>query len=235
MSGVSRYPLLNEFAQFIDAPDPVYGTGVDGTITFDGTSTVLGLTPSSNVYTMTSDIHAYNMTISAGVRIQPNGYRIFVKNILTFGGANAKIGYLSGFSGDGSIKQGADIGFDAVTSLGGSSLIRLAVAPAASVGGTQYYDNPRYAVLGYSITANGLTFLRGGAGSALEAGGGIVIVAARYISPPTSGTAYIQAPANNGAGGGVIIIVSTHAALPTGIVTDVSGYASGTVKYLRAV
>ena len=47
-----RYPALNAMASFIDSPDAVYGTGNDASVTMDGSSIVVGVTPSSNVYTM---------------------------------------------------------------------------------------------------------------------------------------------------------------------------------------
>ena len=77
MPGLVKYGS-NGLAQFLDAPDVVYGTGDDGSVTFDGTTTILSLVPSSSVYSLTRDIYCYNMTVSDSVRIQPNGYRIFV-------------------------------------------------------------------------------------------------------------------------------------------------------------
>lgn len=104
MPGMVRYGAPNNMASFIDAPDPIYGTGVDGSATLDGTTTILGMVPSSNVYSMTSDLYFHNLTINSGVRLAPNGYRIFVKNILTLN-ANSIIGFTSGYSTAGSIAQ----------------------------------------------------------------------------------------------------------------------------------
>lgn len=104
MAGVVRYGAPSDMASFIDSADPVYGTGADGSVTLDGSTTILGMAPSSNVYSMTSDLYLYNLTINAGVRLAPNGYRIFVKNILTLG-ANAIIGFTTGYSTAGSIAQ----------------------------------------------------------------------------------------------------------------------------------
>lgn len=79
------------------------------------------------------------------------------------------------------------------------------------------------------------TFLRGGAGGLAQPGGGVVIIAARYITGPTSGTAYIKAPATAPAGGGVILIVSSAASLPASVSTDVTGQNPGTVNYMQLV
>lgn len=237
MAGIARYPASNAFASFVDAPDSVYGTGMDGDATLDGSTTVLGMAPSSNVYTMTKDLYFDDLTINAGVRLNPAGYRIFVKNVLTFSGNNSTIGFTTGFSTAGSIYQGGAAATAVTHSLGGSATGYTATAPTAALGGTEYFKVGPQAITGYSITASGgPTWLRGGAGGAGQAGGGVVILAARYIAGPESGsTGYIKAPATAPAGGGVIIIVSTAAALPSTVSTDVTGQNAGTVHYIQLV
>lgn len=243
MAGIARYPASNAFASFIDAPDSVYGTGMDGDATLNGSTTVLGMAPSSNVYTMTRDLYFDDLTINAGVRLNPAGYRIFVKNVLTFAGNNSIIGFTTGFSTAGSIFQGGAAGTAVTHSLGGngrntsSNTDVTATAPTAALGGSDYFKIGPQAITGYSITASGgPTWLRGGAGGTGQAGGGVVIVSARYISGPASGsTGYIQAPATSPGGGGVVIIVSTAAALPSTVTTNVTGYAAGTVHYIQLV
>jgi hypothetical protein len=230
-----RYPALNAMASFIDAPDSVYGTGNDGSVTMDGSTIVIGVTPSTNVYTMSRDTYFYNLTINSGVRLNPNGYRVFVKNQLILS-SSATIGYTTGFASAGSIQQGGAASTPVTHSLGGSSQTQTATAPLASLGGSQYFQQPMQAIDGFSITASGgPTFLRGGAGGVGQAGGGAIILAARYISGPTSGSATISAKATSPAGGGVILIVSSGATLPTTVTTDVTGYASGTVNYMQLV
>lgn len=64
----------------------LFGTGIDGSLHFDGTTTIAGLVPSSNVYTLTSDIMATNLTIDSGVTIKSNGYRLFSNATLTNNG-----------------------------------------------------------------------------------------------------------------------------------------------------
>lgn len=233
-NSLTRVNSTTGIQAFTEAPDSIYGTGADATHTLDGTTAVLGMTPSSNVYTMTRDIFFDNLTINAGVRLAPNGYRIFVKNILTFSGNNASIGFTSGFSTAGSIQQG---GAGAVShSLGGSATGNSAIAPTAELGGTRYWQVPRQAVQGYSITASGgPTFLRGGAGASGQTGGGVIILAARYITGPASGSGSIAAPATAPAGGGVILLVSSAAALPASVTTNVTGQNPGTVNYMQLV
>ena len=223
-------------AYYNEGVDFVYGTGADGDATLDGTTTVLSMAPSASVYTMTRDMYFNDLTINTSCRLQPNGYRIFVKGTLKFGGTNATIGYTTGFATAGSIAQGGGL-LEAVThSLGGSATGYLATAPHSTMGGATYFRIPRQAITGYSVTAaGGPTFLRGGAGALGQVGGGIVIIAARYISGPASGTAYIKAPGTAPAGGGVILIVSSAETLAAGITTDVTGQNPGTVYYMSQV
>lgn len=64
-----------------------YGDGSDGRVTFDGTSVVLGLTPSTGIYTLTRDIYlAGPSTIAAAATIKPAGFRIFCEGQLTVNG-----------------------------------------------------------------------------------------------------------------------------------------------------
>ena len=245
MPGVVRYPSTNvsyTLSTFVDSADPAYGTGMDGDITLDGTTTVLSMVPSSSVYTMTRDIYFNNLTINANVQLKPNGYRIFVKGTLTLNSGSI-IGFTTGSSATGSIKAGGGSSTSVTHSLGGSAATTYtATAPTDALGGTNWFKVPRQAILGYSITASGgPTFLTGGAGGT-NPGGGIVILAARYISPPTSGTSSIKAAGQagtNNSGGGVILVVSSGTALPSGVTTDVSaggsGAAAGTYNYMQLV
>ena len=223
-------------AYYNEGADSVYGTGADGDATLDGTTTVLSMAPSASVYTMTRDLYFNDLTIDASCRLQPNGYRIFVKGVLKFAGTGATIGYTTGYSTSGSIAQGGAAATAVTHSLGGSATGYTATAPTAAMGGSNYFKVPYQAVTGYSITASGgPTFLRGGAGGSGQAGGGIVIVAARYISGPSSGTAYIKAPGTAPAGGGVILVVSSTSTLPASISTDVTGQNAGTYYYMQQV
>ena len=169
---------------FSDAPEIIYGTGSDGSVTFDGSSTVLGFAPSSSVYSLTRDIYCYNMTVGDSVRIQPNGYRIFVQNLLTLGNAS-RIGWANstGWATAGTIHQGGAATVSVTHSLGGNGSTTSATEPTSALGGTNYYKQPHQAVRGFAITASGgPTYLRGGAGGSTGLGGGVIICAARYIA-----------------------------------------------------
>jgi hypothetical protein len=222
-------------AYYNESVDSVYGTGADGDASLDGTTTVLTMAPTSSVYSMTQDLYFNDLTLGNSVRLAPNGYRIFVKGTLRLG-TSSIIGYETGYSTEGSIMQGGAAATAVTHSLGGSATGFTATAPHSNMGGPNYFMVPTQAVTGYSITATGgPTFLRGGAGGTAQAGGGVIIIAARYISGPTSGTAYIKAPGTAPAGGGVILIVSSAETLASGITTDVTGQNAGTVHYMSQV
>lgn len=242
MGIITKYGT-SSLSGFSDAPEPIYGTGNDGSVTFDGSSTVLSLVPSSSVYTLTKDIFCQNMTVSDSVTIKPNGYRIFVKNILTLGNASI-IGFTTGSTAVGSISGGAFPQYNVSHSLGGNGgggITRTATPPTAFEGGSDYYKQAVNAVRGFAITAyGGPTFLRGGAGGSSGIGGGVVVCAARYIecTATTTNAKFSAVGGASGGGGGVILIVSSAPALPLNISTDVLGNGSGTAGthyYIQAV
>ena len=67
--------FLGDFSEFF------FGQGEDGVAIFDGTSTVLGLVPSSNTYTLTADISCTAIHVLTGVTIVTNGYRLRARDI----------------------------------------------------------------------------------------------------------------------------------------------------------
>lgn len=127
------------------------GDGSDGSPTFDGSSTVLGLVPSSSVYTMSRPLFCVNLTATgASTVINTNGYPIFVRGTLaTLSGAKitangaAGSGVTPGAAGSfGTLSAGA-VGGGGGTSTngfaGGSGLYGLQTilgAASSGLGGT---------------------------------------------------------------------------------------------------
>lgn len=63
-----------------------YGDGSDGVINFDGSTTVLGLAPSSSIYTLTRDIFlASGSQVSGSAVIKCANFRIFCNGTFTIG------------------------------------------------------------------------------------------------------------------------------------------------------
>lgn len=61
----------------------IYGDGSDGVATFDGSTTVAGMAPSSNVYTCTRDYFFTSATVSAGVTVKTANFIICGTGTLT--------------------------------------------------------------------------------------------------------------------------------------------------------
>lgn len=232
---------------FNETSDSIYGTGIDGDATLNATNGGSGTysawsSYSSSVFSLTRDVFLHDVTIDDNIRLAPNGYRIFIRGTLRLGNGSV-VGFTSGYSTAGSIQQGgttngSTTGQSVTCSLGGSAASTwTATAPTAAQGGTQYWYQPRQAVLGYVVNASNTspTFLRGGAGGSTQAGGGVVILAARYISGPSTGSASISAPATSPGGGGVVVVVSSASALPASVTTDVTGANPGTSVYMQLV
>ena len=210
--------IPSDFESFDVIPDSIYGSGMDGNVTI-----------SSNT-SLTRDMYYNNLTISAGVTLDTAGYRVFVRNTLAMATTSANqadtiIGRVGGVSSSGTSKGG---GQGAVTdSLGGNGNGYTATAPTE---GAEYFNHPDIAVEGIiqhggSTTASALN---GGAGDSVNYGGGVVVLCARKIG----GYGTIEASGETTTGGGVIFIVSQDIPL-TGVLTDVTGYASGTVKTFK--
>lgn len=230
-----------ETLETADAPNPIYGSGVDGSITLSGSASgTAAITGSGSSYTMTRDIFCRNLTIGSSVHLNTNGYRLFVQGTLTLS-SGSRVGFTTGNATAGSIMQGGAIDTSVTHSLGGASATETATDPTTAEGGTIYYKQALQAYRGYSITAGSTspTFLRGGAGGTAGVGGGVVIVVARYITQ-RSGNSKIAAPGtagSGGGGGGVVIVISSGSALPTSVGTEViggTGCGSGTAIYLQA-
>ena len=199
-------------------PDEIYGSGQDGSVTISVNTT------------LTRDMYYTDLKINDGIHLNTGGYRVFVRNTLTFSSASANqsttsIGLKNGSSATGTIKGG---GTGSVTNaLGGASATQTVTAPSP----TGYFNLARNAVQGYMLHASQTTplFLQGGAGDSTNPGGGVTIVTARKVSG--YGTIYATGYNNgtsNTTGGGVVIFVSQTARNTSNIILSVSGYAAGT-------
>lgn len=115
----------------------IFGDGSDGTVTWDGLTTILGIMPSSSVYTLTRDIFTSGATINNGVTIITAGYRYFDNGTLTNNGTihnNGNVGLVGGNGGIGRGGQTIGTGFhnggNGATGAGGNG-----VAASISFGG----------------------------------------------------------------------------------------------------
>ena len=82
MAGIEKF-RTQSFSQRL-GNDDIYGQGTDGNVVVSSDTSI------------TSDMYYNNLTVNSGVLLKTNGYRIFVKNILT----------LNGYIGSGSVTAG---------------------------------------------------------------------------------------------------------------------------------
>lgn len=154
-----------------------YGTGIDGNLVFDGVANVgsfagLNMAPVANVYTLTRDIFANNITVSTGVRINPDGWRIFCLNTLTLTGTG-QIAAAIGNGGNGTAGAGGAAG--AVPWVTGNRM--LSSGQAGGVGGPPDAGGggpgtvPSSAINTHLGAATADTAI-GGNGGVLQGGGG---------------------------------------------------------------
>lgn len=216
----------------------IFGNGSDGDVTISG-----------GVTTLTRDMHYDNLTIDANGFLGTNGYRVFVKTLLSmsFGGmifndANP----VSGSVGRGGIGGSSNNpGESMSTSLGGAGSDG-AVSPAGSIqqpdvnAGSPFLlsNDPVHAWLAQDMRGN---TIQGGSGGGQgtsnngQNGGGVCWVAAKSIS----GQGMIRASGGNasgdeGSGGGGVVILLSRTLPPDrpDIQLDVSGgigAASGSI------
>ena len=207
-----------DYETFDVIPDSIYGSGMDGNVSITSNTA------------LTRDMHYNNLTIDPGIALDTAGYRVFVRNVLALAPTSTNqsdttIGRIGGVSTSGTLRGGAS---GAVTnSLGGNGNGYTATAPTL---GAEYFNHPDIAIEGV-IVHGGQTSpvaLQGGAGDSVNHGGGIVVLCARRLQ----GYGTIKATGESTTGGGVIFIVSQDIPL-TGVLTDVTGYADGTVKTFK--
>jgi len=112
------------------------GDGSDGAVTFDGSTTILTLVPSSSIYTLTRDIFCTDLTVNNGVTIKTANYAIFCTGTFTVNGTVHNDGQTGGNGGTATSSTGGNtsIGGVRTSSPGGSSGHYPLLIP--SIGGT---------------------------------------------------------------------------------------------------
>jgi hypothetical protein len=82
--------------------DLMFGTGSDGAITFDGTTTYAGFsTLSGSTYTLTRDVQATTIVVNTGVQLNAAGYRILATQYVANAGVMRPQGALGSAGGGG--------------------------------------------------------------------------------------------------------------------------------------
>lgn len=152
----------------------IYGSGVDGTVTFDGSTVILGITPSANTYTLARDIFLSSSTINSGVSIITNGFRIFCNGTLT---NNGTIKWNGNNGGNGGVNV-TGTGGPALTNNGGiTQTASTAGGNGNAVGGSPGTSAGTQPTLGGAGGNGGNSFGSGGTGAA-------VVATPAAVSPP---------------------------------------------------
>jgi hypothetical protein len=163
----------------------VFGDGSDGAATFDGTTTPAGTTRSGSTYTLTRDVYYTTATLTNGVVIKANGYRIFCRTELNIA-AGSTIHH------DGKSPTGRDTaGAPNVGTLGG-------------IGGEGEAGNGYHPGNGHTTTVDSPRALGGQGGASGAAGGGIGAAGGAILTTASVGSAHnlVQALSGLAADGG---------------------------------
>ena len=136
----------------------VYGDGSDGNVTLTTNTT------------LTRDMYYNNLTINSGVNLDPAGYRVFVKDTLTFVSGTSKISRLTNTTAVGTVGGGASPGNNASTSLGGNS--GDTTATQFALGKEFFYGiTSLISTLYVNATTSDISAISGGAGGSAGAAG----------------------------------------------------------------
>jgi len=194
----------------------IFGDGSDGSVTFDGTTTILGMAPSSSVYTLTRDFYFSAVTINNGVQIKTNGFRFFCSGTLTNNGTiqwngNAASGTNGGTGGAG--LNNANSSFSAGT--GGSS-----AGTSGATGGTGNGSAGTNASTNFSLGGVGGA---GGTGATSTAGAGGTLNANVAVNGSIRAAPAAVFAITLGSGGTIRYIGGTGGGAGGGDATNVGG------------
>lgn len=191
---------------------------LDANPDFDGVATVLGIAPSSGIYTLNQNIIADTMTIRTGARVITAQYAIWARTLIIESG-----GFLS-YNGNNASGATAGTGTSTAGQLGG-------VAAGGGSGASRTAAGSTAGNAGGGNT-NGMGAPGGNGGAASAAGGGggtsgatnasqmrifksVIYGNLGWRMPPiTNATAFTVMNYTGGGGGGAVIITTTSGADP---------------------
>jgi hypothetical protein len=170
---IAGFPTTFNFPVHSD----VFSDGSNGALNFDGTSTILGLAPSSGVYTLNNPLFATTVTVQSGVTVKTANWPIFATKSITVlsggtidnsgsngtataAGVNASGLYTgstggAGATGAGLAGVGGGSGFGSNTAgAGGAGSSGAGGAGGATLGGVWPYRLPGALTLGILLFAS---------------------------------------------------------------------------------
>ena len=207
-----------------------YGDGSDGSLNFDGVTTVLGMVPSGGVYTFSREVFATDVTVGSGVRLAMASTCLYANGTLTGTDATSFIS-ANGLNGSGSNSGGAQSGgapYHFTSTAGGAG--RTATS-GAGVNGNSTATSPCGSGGAGGAAGANAGGLAGPAVAAVDSRGGSrafdwVLRKCRYFD----GSAFVGPQGGAGGGGGGL----THGA-GTGAGGGGGGGARAVVVFARAI
>jgi hypothetical protein len=216
----------------------IFGTGVDGAATLDGTATVGWASKAGSVYTLTRDAHVTALTINSGSTLITNGYKIYCQGTVTNAGTISNDGNAGQANGTAGASAGSNSG-TLLPGIGGGAG-NTGAGTAGSVGGGSY------AVVGTGNGgAGGLGSSGAGGGSTFSASTGVPGAPIRSAQNavtsfvPTTLTGGLKAfsggpsggggggdgtnKGGGGGGGGGAIVILTHGMNNSGAISAIGG------------
>ena len=206
-NGQGVVPTFQDNAE-VNASLGFYGDGSDGSVTFDGSTVVLGITPSLNIYTLARDIFLNSSTINSGVSIITNGFRIFCKGTLSNNGTiqfNGNAGTNTGIGGIALANTSSSLNS---SSAGGASISTAGGAGNTGVGsiGTNASISPTFGGTGQPGGAGGSAGGNGGNAVSLSSTLGslraLPMAATGILFSGTDAVQRVGAGTGGGGGGG---------------------------------
>lgn len=118
----------------------LFGAGSDGAVTFDGTNTYPAFSSTTGAapnleYTLTRDVHATDLTVSASKVLNRAGYQVYCTGTYTISGTDRDNGAAANVGTAGAARTAANSGTTAVGQ-GGGAAGRSTAGTGAASGGT---------------------------------------------------------------------------------------------------
>ena len=214
----TKYPETSEIARYGSqlltqriGNDDVYGTGLDGNVTISVNTSLSG------------DMYYNNLTINPGIVLNPNGFRVFVKNTLT---VNGTLGIGSGVTvSPGTVSGTSGIGVVPSFSIGGNAQ----TSTSLTLANTYILNNIENAIRAADVSGAGTVRpFTGGAGG-VSGAAGTVTPATAGGAGGAGGAGHLVKPAGQSGADGTAGTPGTPGTTPPAAAAGVGGKGSGVV------
>lgn len=217
-AGVNKYPETSDVARYGSSlptqrigNDDVYGGGLDGNVTISVNTSLSG------------DMYYNNLTINSGIVLNPNGFRIFVKNTLT---VNGTLGIGTGVTvSPGTVSGTAAIGVVPSFSIGGNAQ----TSTSLTLANTYVLNNIESAIRAADVSDAGTVRpITGGAGG-ISGAAGTVTPAGSGGAGGAGGAGHLVKPAGQSGADGTSGTPGTPGTTPPAAAAGVGGKGGGVV------